>query len=215
MKIKLEFFINTLIFLKKKIRKFFSFLFSKSVGIVVLTFLLVNYFGGKLAEDAQRRFADYQHEKILKESEISAATAIFEEVSRLMDKRIYRMEKLNWELKDNKDFKKIDNQMELYREVLYDWNDNRNRDIALMERYFGKNISDYYDNDVHRAIKDAGVLLEDCYYLPYYKRKEDMGWEIDGRMGDLENKAKELNIRMLKLIQTQGVGIFNPEVKIE
>ncbi|NTV41354.1 MAG: hypothetical protein HGA61_03725 [Candidatus Moranbacteria bacterium] len=207
-----SFFIFVIKFTWGKIIKLISFIFSKSVGIIFLTFILVNFFGGKLAEEAQKRFSDYQHEKTLKDSELKAATKVFEEVSRLMDKRIYRMEKLNWELKDNKDLVKIDKQMDEYRESLYDWNDSRNRDVALMEIYFGKDVSKYFDEDVHSAIKDAGKLLENYYYMPKWERKEEIGWEIDGRLGDLENKSKALNIKMLELIQKQKVGIFNPNI---
>jgi hypothetical protein len=123
------------------------------------------------------------------------------------------MEKLNWWIKDNKDQERIEQQMDLYREVLYDWNDNWNRNRSLMERYFGKSVRGYYENDLHSAIKEAGRMLENYYYLPADKRKEEIGWEIDGRMGDLENKADRINLTILKLIQNQEVGIFNPEVK--
>ena len=160
----------------------------------------------------QNRAWEHQHEISLQESETEAASKIFEETSKLVDKRIYRMEQLNWWLEDNKDQKRIEEQMDMYRQILYEWNDNFNRNRALMERYFGKNVQDYYSNDIHSAMKNAGNLLGDYYYTSSWKRSRAAGLEIEGRVGDLENKAYELNVRMLKLIQKQEVGVFNPEV---
>jgi len=197
----------------QKIKEVFSFIFSKIVWLIILTFLLVNFYGGKLTEAAQKRFSNYQHEQSNKDSEIQAATKIFEDVSKLMDERIYRMQKLNWELEENTDSQKIKTQMDAYRISLYDWNDNRNRNFALISRYFGEEKGKYFDADIHTAIKDTGKLLENYYYMPRWQRKKEIGWEIDGRIGDLENKSRQLNIDMLRFIQKQEVGIFNPDVK--
>lgn len=187
--------------------------FFQRIALLIIGFVLTAGVGNWITSEFQKRQFDYEHRTQMQESETIAATKTFEDVSKLMDERIYRMEKLNWELKDNKDLKKIDTQMEAYRESLYNWNDNRNRNVALINRYFGEKESKYFDADIHSAIKDTGKLLENYYYMPRWQRKEEMGWEIDGKMGDLENKSRELNINMLKLIQKQEVGIFNPEVK--
>lgn len=188
--------------------------FLQNIALLIIGFILTAGVGNWITSEFQKRQFDYEHRTQIREAETVAATKNFEEVSKLMDERIYRMEKLNWELEDNTDVKKIDIQMDAYRESLYNWNDNRNRNMALLDRYFGEKEAKYFDEDIHSAIKDAGRLLENYYYMPRWQRKKEMGWEIDGRMGDLENKSRQLNIDMLKLIQKQEVGIFNPEVNL-
>lgn len=203
--------------MKKLLKSFLkSFLEKDSLSqralLLFLGFFMTYYVGNWMAMSFQNRMWENQHKITLQESETQAASKVFEEVSGLVDKRIYRMTKLNWQLEDNKDEGKVNEQMDKYRDVLYEWNDSFNKNRALIARYFGTDVGEYYSNDIHSAIKDTGKLLENYYYTPARERKYDAGVEIDGRIWDLEGKAYEINIRMLELIQKQEVGVFNPDV---
>lgn len=193
-------------------KKFFQTIkdneFYQKIFLVVLVSIFSGLLGGLVSYSFQNRSWEHQHRSMLQEAETGTALKIFEETSKLLDKRIYRMTKLNWALEENISDSKIEDQMNFYREVLYEWNDNFNRNRALINIYFGEDIQVYFSNDIHTAIKNVGKLLEEYYYTPRKDRKNELGYEIDGRIGDLENKAYELNLRMLNAIQNQKVGVI-------
>ncbi len=197
-----------LLVVKNKWKIFNKSKFHQKITLIIITFLLSGLVGTCISYFFQNRSWKYQYKITLQNSETKTSLKIFEEVSRLIDKRIYRMDKLNWALEDNNDEEKIKKQMNLYRTILYEWNDNYNRDRALLTIYFGNDIQQYFSEDIHSAIKKTGKMLEKYYYTSSDKRNTEMGYEIDGRIGDLENKAYEFNLRMLSVIRKREADIL-------
>lgn len=66
---------------------------------------------------------------------------IFDEISRLMGKRLYRLRLVYWRLKCGHDGTgwpaEAAERFEEYPQVLYEWNDSISRNLALVQRYFG------------------------------------------------------------------------------
>lgn len=122
------------------------------------------------------------------------------------------MQQLNWWLQDNTDQKRIEQQMDMYRKVLYEWNDSFNRNRALVLRYFGKDTYNLFSENVYKDMKESGKILEDYFYLSPKQRNPETGAQMGDKLGDLGNKAYELNLKMIELIQNGKVGVFNPEV---
>ena len=101
---------------------------------VVAGFLLTTVLGGSLGFFFQQRSWAHQHTVQRMEQERERAVQIFEEVSRLMDKRLYRLRLLYWGLAGESDNAKwsalSESRMEDYRKVLYEWNDSINRNLV-------------------------------------------------------------------------------------
>lgn len=128
-----------------------------------------------------------------------------------MDKRLYRMRQLNWKLRSTAtEIEIIEGHMNEYRQVLYEWNDNLNRNLALTLRYFGKEIRKDLEGIVYEEFKKIGSLLEKAYS----ERKKDKtahSESLDKEIILLGYHVYNLNVRMIALIQNGKVGIFNPD----
>jgi hypothetical protein len=75
----------------------------------------------------------------MREAERQTATQVFGDLSTLLDKRRYRMQQVCWKLSDHDATAKlIELHMENYRAILFEWNDNLNRNLALIDRYFSE-----------------------------------------------------------------------------
>jgi len=147
-------------------------------------------------------------------SERDAATNVFEEVSKLMDKRIYRMRQLGWKLRDSKQEAEVQEQMKSYRQVLYEWNDSLNRNRALVKRYFGSEVENDLTNGTHDKFKQVGRSLES--YFAARAVPDGSSYErIDGGLEELEHNVYNLNLRMITAIQKGEVGAFHPEFRGE
>jgi hypothetical protein len=115
---------------------------------VVAGFLLTTVIGGLLGFLLQNRSWEHQHKVLaseqerqrrlqIAEQERKEAVQIFDEISRLMDKRLYRLRLVYWSLKEESDPGKrspaAEERWKEYRQVLYEWNDsvNRNPSVAV------------------------------------------------------------------------------------
>ena len=130
-----------------------------------LGFLLTTVFGGWLAQTLQSRSWAHQNRVRLLELERAEAAKVFDELSRLMDKRLYRMLKFHWALKRHESEEDIKHHLEEYREVLYEWNDCLNRNLALTEAYFGPQIRAHLEGKVYEGFSRIGSELEERYRL--------------------------------------------------
>jgi Putative peptidoglycan binding domain len=185
--------------------------FTGKALLLLIGFALTTLGGGLLGYYLQNRTWKHQNEAKLRDTEREAATTIFENVSSLMDKRLYRMRQLNWKLTDNASDKDlIEEHMVIYRQMLYDWNDNLNRNLALTQRYFGMDVRHYLENTIYEEFKRIGSLLESAYV----KRKTgtvSSPINVSGNIDTLRDHIYRLNVRMIALIQSGKVGIFHPD----
>lgn len=176
---------------------------------ILLTFALTTVIGGILGYFFQNRTWKHQNKAKLCDTERMAATKIFEEVSSLIDKRLFRMRQLNWRLTSSAaDESVIEQHMKSYRQVLYEWNDNLNRNLALTQMYFGPKIRYDLENTVYEEFATIGKLLESCYRT---RKKTSAGTvpnSVEPELNVLRNHIYRLNVRMIALIQSGYVGIF-------
>lgn len=180
--------------------------------LLLAGFILTTVLGGILGYLLQNRSWEHQNNVRLLEAELQASLKVFEETSRLMDKRLYSMRMLFWRLNDvNSDQETIEKYMELYRAVLYEWNENLNRNLALIQCYFVPELRDQMDFYIYEEFKSIGVLLEEGY------RKRISGQlladfsDVEAKVNALSFVAYKFNIRMIEAIQQNKVGLNNKE----
>lgn len=130
-----------------------------------------------------------------------------------MDKRLYRTRQIFWRLKNPSTADEIlEMHLNRYRELLYEWNDNLNRNLALAQAYFGKAVRRDLELNAYEIFRDIGAELE----TSYNHRKK--GKPCDATLQRLEQRIWELgvlvynvNLKMIRLIQENTVGVFNPD----
>lgn len=120
---------------------------------VVAGFILTTVLGGLLGFFFQRRTWAHQHCVQTQDRERERAVLVFEEISKLLDRRLYLLRRLYWSLVADEDVRseRSDNRMDDYQDVLYEWNDSINRNLALIQQYFGVAARDRLDYQVGAA----------------------------------------------------------------
>jgi hypothetical protein len=136
----------------------------KDLMPIVAGFVLTTIVGGLLGYHLQNRSWRFQRQETLRELHQAEATKIFDEVSRLLDQRQYRMSLVRWTLqRDPPDTKQLDAHWKLYRRAVFRWNDTVNRNRALILRYFGKDASIQFERVIGDGFVRYGELLEKWY----------------------------------------------------
>ena len=177
------------------------------VVLLVLGFVLTSVIGGVLGYYFQRRTWDANR----REAERSAAAAVFDDISRRMDERLYRMRLLYWSLRAG-DEDRIAAAIAEYRATLVKWNDNLNRNLALVQRYFGREVWAFLSSVLYEEFAIIGRHLEGWYRR---RRDRDLGSDEEAqlfvtgrRLQALGNDIFELNRLMIAMIQRGGVGLY-------
>ncbi|MFI6536637.1 hypothetical protein ACIBHY_29595 [Nonomuraea sp. NPDC050547] len=171
---------------------------------VVAGFLLTTVLGGVLGFFFQRRAWAHQHRVQTRDRDRERAVMVFEEVSRLLDKRLYRLRLLYWSLAGDTGTRsaKSETRMEGYRQVLFEWNDSINRNLALIQQYFGVELRDRFDNRIGADFVTLGKAVE-----AMWNGRTDGEPIDDTRLNTLADKVYAYNLDMLQAIQTGTVGI--------
>ncbi len=183
----------------------------QEIALLTLGFFLTTIVGGILGYYFQKRSWEHQHKAMLIETELKAANEVFQELSRLMDVRLYRMRKIIWGCKARKKDSEMEKRWDMYRQVLYDWNDNLNRNLALTQRYFGSKMRYDLERIINEKFRALGSMLEsNCYKINSEKINAE---KLEKFADNLNNDTYTFNIRMIQLIQKREVGIFNPDIE--
>ena len=128
------------------------------VALLMLGFVLTTVLGGLLGYVFQRRAWSHQFEVQRRSAERHAAASALDELSRLLDKRRYRMLLVYWRL-DRHDHDELEDAVTAYRAVLEEWNDGLNRRLALVATHFGSELRRELDA-LYEEYREAGRLLE-------------------------------------------------------
>lgn len=158
-------------------------------------FLLTTLCGGLLGFLFQRRHARYQWLRSRWEKELGEAQAVFEDVSRLLDRRLYRTRQLLWSLNRAPEIRQ--ERISEYRTVVTEWNDNINRILALLAIHF----TDERRNDIDRKIGAEFVAIgRSLEHALRGEPKVDVG-KIEARLNQLGGQIYYFNLDLLKDIR--------------
>lgn len=174
---------------------------------IIVGFLLTTVVGGLFGFLLQTRSWNHQHKVQIAEAEKQRAVQIFEEVSRLMDKRLYRLRLLRWGLLSDKESThspRTEESMTQYRAVLCEWNDGINRNLALLMRYFGVPIRDRLDYEIGALFADLGRVLEQRWKNPGTATMSET--HMQQKLNQLSSAVYSMNLDMLRAIQMGSIG---------
>ncbi len=130
--------------------------------LLALGFLLTTVGGALIGWFLQQRLWDHQWKLQQERDWLESAKGVFEEVSRLMDKRLFRLKQLDiWVRRADDD--RVAYALNQYRRILMEWNDNINRNISMLHFYFGPDIREQFDSGVGKRFVDIGAMVETQY----------------------------------------------------
>lgn len=121
-----------------------------NIAGIVIGFVLTTVIGGLWATYLQQRSWTAQNEARLQEAEAARAGATCQTIMSLLDRRMYRMQRLLWAARSatSGDDVDLERRRRDYTKVLFDWNDRLNTNLSLVGTDFGE---------------DARALLEELY----------------------------------------------------
>jgi hypothetical protein len=182
-----------------------------NIILAILGFVLTTVAGGILGHYLQTRSWRQQDRSKQAETERRTATQAFDEISRLMDKRLYRMRLLYWRLKSQPPSgDALERAMTDYRDVLFEWNDSLNRTLAMCEMYFGLETRRLLEGTVYETFTAIGGDLEAGYRSHINGNAADALVEVGIRLDHLGSSIYVLNCQLIGLIQSGDVGTFRP-----
>jgi hypothetical protein len=173
--------------------------------MLVAGFLLTGVVGGLLGHYLQRRSFAYQQRTVRTERHQTEATNVFDEVSRLLDRRRYRMDQVFWALKRGPQDEHLQDRWSDYRQVMYEWNDTVNRNRALIARYFGNALSQQFERGVGENFVRYGRMLESVYR----ERRtvtEDEAQKLQGVSAELNHQIWHFDDALVERIRDGRVG---------
>jgi hypothetical protein len=163
---------------------------------LIIGFVLTTLCGALLGFVFQRRHARYQWLRTRWEKELEEAQAVFEEVSRLLDRRLYRTRQLLWAV-DRAEVRQ--ERLSEYRAVVTEWNDNINRILALVAIHYTDNLRNAVDNEIGAEFVAIGHSLERAI------RGESRvdAQRLEQRVNQLATEVYKFNLRLLKEIRAR------------
>ena len=187
---------------------------------IVLGFVLTTVVGGAWAARLQARSWDRQNDLRLKEDEQQRAATACEEVSRLLDKRLYRMRRLFWAIANFEQspaaINQLDTRLDDYNEVLYEWNDRLNMNLALVGSHFGLAARQHLYS-LYEDFRRVGSQLEMA--LRRARQGSDVSPELDAidpefegwLPGSLNSRVYLLGLAMMSQLREGLVGRRSPD----
>ena len=112
--------------------------------LLVVGFALTTVLGGFLGSWLQQRTWGHQRDAQLREDELRRADSFCQQVSQLLDKRLYRMLRFYYALASDSaaaDSSRVRDSIREYNAVLYEWNDCLNLNLALMVFALAKQLA--------------------------------------------------------------------------
>lgn len=168
--------------------------------LLVTGFLLTTVLGGGLTFGFQR--ANWRHQYRAQREDLLHEQALktFEEISKGLDRRLYRMRRVYWaakaKAKGRSGPERLDAALAEYREVVADWNDNLNRVLALVRIYFGDEARNVLENRLHVEFVAIGEELEE--FVREVSASDDVAVRpIGRRLRDLSDRIYHFDLYAL------------------
>jgi hypothetical protein len=172
--------------------------------LLLVGFGLTTVAGGLLGYWLQGRTWRRQEGDRLRHAELEAARSFYEELSRLLDRRLHRMRQLEGWLERENEAVEVERLVARYQEVVDEWNDNLNRNLALAICYFGDRRHAELE-ELYERFSAAGSRIESR--VREYKadgRTSSSSATTDLRQ--LDERIYDLNLEMITALHHGAVG---------
>ena len=156
--------------------------------------------------EIQKKDWEHQYTVQKRDEERQQALKTFEDISTLLDKRLYRMWRLHWAIRNKARGASNEKEMDLartaYRDVLHEWNDNLNRTLALAQTYFGDGLRQTLEGSLYEAVAALGRALDATEQMVSKAENKQVDIpRLSGRLTRLSRSIYEMNVHMLSLLE--------------
>jgi hypothetical protein len=188
------------------------------VGIVV-GFALTTLAGGWWAARLQERSWVRQNDVRLREAENERAGAACQDLTLLLDRRLYRMQRLLWAADGSTDAGEIERRREEYLDVLFAWNDHLNTNLSVVGSYFGDAARAYLDR-LYEDFKRVGQGVETVVRAARAGEEtteisKHVALEFEGReAGSLNDRVYQFGLMLMGQLREGQVGRYAPNKSI-
>jgi hypothetical protein len=182
--------------------------------LLLAGFVLTSVLGGALAYAFQRRAWRHQYRAQQADLVLAQALKTFEEVSVLLDQRLYRMRRVFWAARRlTRDPARtmqstgLDTELADYRDVVRKWNDNLNRIPALVHTYFGEPMRERLQYELYDTYSAIGEELDE--FVSEVSRRDGTPVRIrpiDWRLADLSHRVYLFNVELLRALRDGRLG---------
>jgi hypothetical protein len=179
--------------------------------VLVFGFVLTSVVGGGLGYKFQERSWRKRHEAELSEERHRQAIRTFEEMSTLLDRRIYRMRRVWWSIARSITLGAVSDDVKSarddYREILFSWNDNLNRLLALIQTYFGTDAREALEDNIFEEFASIGRAIDyGLQRLTYSLDEPEPIPRVAHRLNALSRRVYEFNVELLHLLDADLLG---------
>jgi len=187
----------------------------EDVIAVVVGFLLTTVAGGWWASRLQQRAWLRQNEVQLRQAEHEIAAGACKEITSLLDRRLYRMQRLVWAAAGG-DLDELERRRQQYVAVLFDWNDHLNTNLSVVGTYFGNKARGQLDG-LYEDFKRVGRDVEDLVRgvtsgEPNPGLADRVGAELEGRdAGSLNDSVYQFGLLLMGRLRDGKVGRKAPD----
>lgn len=176
--------------------------------------------GGWWASYLQQRAWNRQNEVRLLEAAIERAGAACQEITSLLDRRRFRMQRLMWAATrggaDEVDMDELERRRQDYVAILFEWNDRLNTNLSLVGTYFGESARvelDQLYEDFSRVGAKVEALVraarsgEDTRDCGAELASEFEGWSPHS----LNDHVYQFGVRLMSQLREGQVGQAAPD----
>lgn len=174
---------------------------------LLAAFFLTSVFGAAVGSYFQNRTWRHQQEVMQRENERKDAIQIFNDITSLLDRRLYRYRQIGYAFRSGDD-DWVDRAFAEYREVLYEWNDNLNRNYARIEIYFGIEARQSLETKITKDIIWIGTLLE---RIKKNSRDAVDIEEVRAKIDHVNALVYDFDRSLLKKIELSDIGQFRTQ----
>jgi hypothetical protein len=159
----------------------------------------------------QRRSWMHQHRAQQRDAERDQALKVFEEISTLLDKRLYRMRRLFWmarrRAQGGGDEEALRAAQADYFAIVGTWNDNLNRLLALVHTSFGRAVRHELEETLYAQYSAIGRALDQFVRdVSAPDAKVTDVPPINRRLNWLSRRVYDFNVGVLELLQDGRLG---------
>jgi nucleotide-binding universal stress UspA family protein len=183
--------------------------------LLVVGFLLTSGLGGALAYVFQQRA--WRHQYLTQRDDLLREQALktFEEVSTLLDKRLYRMRRVFWaarrRARNTTENSSLNTELADYRSVLRIWNDNLNRILALVDTYFGELARQQLEFELYESYAAIGEELDEFLREVTVRGGNSVEIRAIGvRLTQLSRRVYQFNVLLLRSVRDGRLGSAAP-----
>ncbi|NPT44342.1 hypothetical protein GNZ12_24130 [Paraburkholderia sp. 1N] len=175
--------------------------------LLLLAFVLTTVVGGMLTYAFQTKARANEEHSARLQADLARASQVSEEISRTLDRRLYRTRVLLWAMKDDARDKDLSVARDDYRAALADWNENLNRRYSLAEYSFGRPMRITLEDGLTASFLAIHKEIDDCLRKAGTCDRTKIE-TLEDVINDLNLNVYRYDTQMLSLIRAGTVGSF-------